>query len=174
MGDNFYLLLWGGLFFLVIGLLMRKKDRDEIQLINRRMEEKENDLYELYQSLEEVMNEMDYLYRDRIEIEPSEINFQKKETNPVPYEEQEGKDQVKEKDTKDTIEEKNIKKEKEKMHEVRDSEMDVDDEPSKKPSANKYQRVMELKSQGYSEEEIARELMLGKGEVRLILGFNKD
>ena len=40
MGKSFYILLWGGLFFLSIGLWMMKRDRDEMRMREARMIER--------------------------------------------------------------------------------------------------------------------------------------
>ena len=82
MGKSFYILLWGGLFFLSIGLWMMKRDRDEMRMREARMIEKENSLYELYESLK-IMNEMIYHYR--IGIVQSPPPLQLKMIDMIPY-----------------------------------------------------------------------------------------
>lgn len=42
------------------------------------------------------------------------------------------------------------------------------------PINNKYSEVLKLSRDGYNESEIAKKLKIGKGEIQLILGINKN
>ncbi len=153
MVENIGTLMWGGLFFIAIGLWMWKKDRDQIQAIDNRIAQKEKDLYELYQSLEEIMQEMSYLYSQ------SNLTLQYQEPQNVGYQEQNSEGQNTEEQDK----------------EVQNGfTANTDEEYTTEENINKHYRVIQLRNQGYDEEEIARQLGIGKGEVRLILGFKRE
>ena len=158
MDENIYTLFWGGIFFLTIGLWMWKKDRNQIQLMDKRMTEKENSLYELYQDLEEIMNQMFYLYRDKVEQDILKTNTKEGQIISVLQNKQEQKKE-------DQYKKDQYKKEENRLH--------GDNKQYEELPVNKYYRIVELKHQGYTEDEIAKELEIGKGEVRLILEFNR-
>jgi DNA-directed RNA polymerase specialized sigma24 family protein len=152
MGKSFYILLWGGLFFLSIGLWMMKRDRDEMRMREARMIEKENSLYELYESLEEIMNEMIYHYRDRDSAESTPITTKDDRYDPV----------LETIDQQSTIE----KSEYESQDKVEGLRV-LDSE------RQKYHQITSLIDQGFSIEEIAKELGIGKGEIMLVLKLYK-
>ena len=152
MGKGFYILLWGGLFFLSIGLWMMKRDRDDMRMREAKMIEKENSLYELYESLEEIMNEMIYLYGDEYSTEPAPITPNLDSNDPVLEE----KDQ---KNFKEDIGNKN-----------QDEPGELQDRGCENQT---YRQITDLIDQGFSVEEIAKELGVGKGEIMLVLKLYK-
>ncbi|HZJ57611.1 MAG TPA: hypothetical protein VFD89_05150 [Clostridia bacterium] len=153
MDKNFYMLLWGGLFFLFIGLWMVKRDREWMQIWNANMDEKENSLYELYESLEEIMNEMYYLYREGYNIEAGPPPAMDDGYDPVLA------DQDPQDHRDDTV------------HETQaETKKDTQDQ---NPEGHRYRLITDLSDQGLSVEEIARRLGIGKGEITLVLKFHK-
>lgn len=117
MAESCYVLLFMGIIVLIIGLWIWKKGREQMELMENRLMEKENALYELYQALEDI-----------IQIISED------------YQEKEQQRQINQCSDKQILHTKN-------------------------------DQVIELKNKGYSEEQIAKELKIGKGEVKIILGL---
>ena len=156
-----------------------REKRNQIQSIMSTMNEKENSLYELYQSLEELMNEMDFLISDRTRLanavtslkdDQQILELLEKQDQYIPEQENQYDEK---KENKYSHEEKEDLVDKTESSKEQTQEV-ADGEQLDHVTANKYETVIQLRDQGYSEEEIARDLMIGIGEVRLILGFKTE
>lgn len=140
MNNNSYVLLILGAFFIFVGIWMRKKDKEQFKMIEDRLTEKEKSIYELYESLEGIMEEMERLYNNSRKQSSYTIiskKVQDKDKGQEEYEENEYKEGSK--SSEDSIE----------------------------------NTIIKLKNEGISEEDIARKLGIGKGEVKLILDLKK-
>lgn len=186
MDNSLLMLLWGGISFLVIGLWMLKKDREQIRVIESRLVDKENNLYELYQSLEEIIDDMVISYREHTaEEKVSRAQALKLgEEKPAPSA-MEGNNDLEDGGDASVYDDSILQYQWEVPPELeeeignqlgREPEIQHKKFPHgqlEKQGDNKYRKVIELKNRGYTEENIAKELGIGKGEVRLIIGFNR-
>lgn len=155
MGKDLSALIFWGLIFVAIGLWLRRKDRKKMELMEAKLWKKENDLYELYGALEEIMEELISIGKTKkkdIEAGPISRGHNNETMGEQPLN---VGDRV-------TIGE-TIPYEAETVS--------IYDEETPDKRVNRYEKVVTLKRQGHSEEEIAKELNIGIGEVKLITEF---
>jgi len=155
VSNNSYILLILGIIFVLVGIWMWKKDREQFEALENRLAQKERSIYELYESLEELLEEADGLYRQLLTSGTVREGFQ----NQMELEYGKAAD--------------------EEGYNNENNENDNNDNNSDnldiKIKENDIENIIfELKKEGVSEEDIAKQLEIGKGEVKLILELKKD
>lgn len=153
MGDSLYMLLLGGLFFIFLGIYMWKKEKDELHLMTSKMIEKENDLLELYESLEEIMNQIHYFGQQGLDGEAAIAQEDKNSTNDIKIDLEAKGDFT----YNDIFEDNNPPI--------------MNEGETSFSGSNKYSIIKELQTEGLGVEEIAKRLGMGKGEVELFINF---
>lgn len=128
-----YILFLIGIFFLVIGFWLAKKDKAHLIQMEQKLEEKEKKLFELYEAIEEIMQNI---------VATNKIGDLDIALKP---------------DTFDMSQNNNIK-----------------EYPKETASYSLNKQIILMNKDGCTEGEIAKQLGIGKGEVRLILGLKKD
>lgn len=125
--------LLSGLMFLLVIFWQTRKDRLYLFELEKRLEEKEKRLYELYDAVEDIIRNA---FPEAIKVLPDESI------------------------TNNEVQQQNS---------FRNLKQNIDESYNEKRKA-----VMLMYKSGSTEEEIAKKLGIGKGEVKLILGLKNN
>lgn len=125
--------LLSGLMFLLVIFWQTRKDRLYLFELEKRLEEKEKRLYELYGAVEDIIRNA---FPEAIKVLPDESI------------------------TNNEVQQQNS---------FRNLKQNIDESYNEKRKA-----VMLMYKSGSTEEEIAKKLGIGKGEVKLILGLKNN
>ena len=140
-----------GVILIVVSISFIWKSKIKFMELEHKLDQKEKTLYDLYESIEILLQEIKQTYNQNTENNYNNLSF-----------------------NTDNVVDSNIHNnsiDKTSMSDQSDN-IDSNEIQTNIDTQNKKPEIIMLRQQGLSEDDIAKKLKIGIGEVRLILGLN--